>query len=98
MKPNCIHTIQTQSYLISSFNHTPFVLLIQETILAAGMKAEVFIEQGGIQQENPCDFPSGLVGVLTAGNFDAPIDILHALFFRNQVCSVKLNIYIKERR
>ena len=57
----------------------------QETVFASGMKAEVYIEGGSVEQENPTTFPAGLTGVLAAGNFDSPIDVLHVLFLRNNV-------------
>ena len=55
---------------------------IKEKIFAGGMRAELYIESGACEQQNPLELPAGLVGILGAGNFDAPTDVLHALFLQ----------------
>eukprot|EP00047_Mylnosiga_fluctuans_P002602 m.225149 g.225149 ORF g.225149 m.225149 type:complete len:584 (-) comp11221_c0_seq1:43-1794(-) len=70
---------------------TVFPANIRETIFGGGLKAEVYLESDKVEQTLPADSPAGLVGVLCAGNFEAPTDVLHVLFLQNQVAVAKSN-------
>ena len=51
---------------------------------ADGTEGLVFTNEP-VTQFNPMKLPPGVVGVLGAGNFDAPTDILASLFLENKV-------------
>ncbi len=56
------------------------------------MKGELWIEPGHeIEQGKLLASPPSLVGILGAGNFEAPQDILNKMFLENKVVVYKAN-------
>ena len=64
-----------------------------ESALAGGGEGYVYVspDHKQVTQTDPTTKPAGLCGVLGAGNFDAPTDILDALFMDNKVVVFKPN-------
>lgn len=58
--------------------------------LANDMRGELVVDATA-GQENPMEKPGGLVGILSAGNFDGPTDCMTALFVENHVVVCKPN-------
>eukprot|EP00808_Paulinella_micropora_P021256 g71242.t1 len=52
--------------------------------------------KGPPKQFNPLSQPAGLTGILGAGNFDGPSELMHALFLENRVVVFKVNPVVKE--
>lgn len=61
--------------------------------MAFDMRGELVIESAnvGTSQTAPTQKPGGVVGILSAGNFDGPTDCLHSLFSLNHVVVCKPN-------
>ncbi|KAJ9457654.1 aldehyde dehydrogenase family protein [Diplonema papillatum] len=49
------------------------------------ISAEVWLEPGTTATQGKCREQKGLIGILGAGNFEAPIDILHSMFIESRV-------------
>ncbi|PFH37684.1 aldehyde dehydrogenase [Besnoitia besnoiti] len=61
--------------------------LLFTTMLSFGTM-ELLVD-GAVEQDMLHERPGGVVAVLGAGNFDAPVDVLAALFIENSVCVYK---------
>jgi len=63
----------------------------KETVFATGSTVHVYTEGEEIKHFNPIKLAAGVTGVLGAGNFDCPNDVLHSLFLENKVVIHKAN-------
>lgn len=63
---------------------------LKEKLFASGMQGELVLD-GAVHQTSPMDRPVGLMGILGAGNFDAPTDIIQTMFGLNHVVVCKPN-------
>lgn len=70
---------------VGPFDWTQYILTCANTV-ELHLPAEA-----GLYQSNPLSEPPGLTGILGAGNYNVPIDILTAIFIRNKVVVYKPN-------